>query len=182
MNTLQDGSKDSKLVEVWDPLVRVFHWALVVGFFAAYLTGDEWDLAHEIIGYFVAALIVIRLLWGLFGSKHARFKDFLYSPSVIVTFLRDSMRFRAKRYLGHNPAGGVMVLALLAAISALSVTGTLLTLENYRQLEWLEELHEGLANGTLVLIALHVLGVILASFEHQENLVKSMFTGRKRNE
>lgn len=167
---------------VWDPVVRIFHWSLVGAFTIAYLTADEWDFAHEVTGYVVATLVVIRILWGFFGSEHARFRDFIYRPSVVLGFLRDSLRMRARRYLGHNPAGGVMVLALIAVICGLSITGVLLTFATYREAKWLEEIHEVLANGALVLIALHVVGVLLASFEHRENLVKSMFTGRKRTE
>lgn len=170
----------ARYVTVWDPLVRIFHWSLVVGFAVAYLTGDEWDFAHEIVGYIVTTLIVIRVLWGFFGTRHARFRDFVYRPATVLGFVRDSLRFRAKRYLGHNPAGGAMVVALITVIAGLCVTGILLTFGAYRDAKWLEEIHEVLANGALVLIGLHVVGVALASFEHRENLVKAMINGKKR--
>ena len=181
MRSESSTAHEQTMVTIWDPLVRIFHWSLVVGFTVAYLTGDEWDIGHEVVGYVVATLISIRVLWGFFGTRHARFKNFVYPPSQVIGFIRDSLRFRAKRYLGHNPAGGAMVITLLTAITGLCVTGILLTLEGYREAEWLEETHEFLANGTLVLIGLHVAGVALASFEHRENLVAAMFTGRKRN-
>lgn len=176
----ESSDRPTRYVTVWDPLVRIFHWSLVVGFAAAYLTGDEWDFAHEFVGYVIATLIAIRVLWGFFGTRHARFRDFVYQPATIIAFLRDSSRFRAKRYVGHNPAGGAMVVGLISVITGLCITGILLTFEAYREWKWLEETHEVLANGALILIGLHVLGVALASFEHRENLVKAMFTGQKR--
>lgn len=180
MTNKDTSEANPRYVTVWDPLVRIFHWSLVVGFAVAYLTGDEWDFAHEIVGYIVTTLIVIRVLWGFFGTRHARFRDFVSRPETTLAFVRDSLRFRAKRYLGHNPAGGAMVVALITVITGLCITGILLTIGAYREAKWLEEIHEVLANGALVLIGLHVLGVALASFEHRENLAKAMFTVKKR--
>lgn len=171
----QDGK-----VRVWDPLVRLFHWSLVGGFAVAYVTADEWDKAHELTGYVVAGLIAFRLIWGLIGSRHARFSDFLYRPATIVRFVKDSLALKAKRYVGHNPAGGAMVIALLLAITGISATGYMMTTDMFWGAEWVEDVHELLVNGTLLLIVLHVGGVILASFEHKENLVRSMITGLKR--
>ena len=167
-------------VRVWDPLIRIFHWSLVGGFAVAYITADEWDKAHETVGYIVAGLIAFRLIWGVVGSRHARFSDFLYRPSVVLSFIKESLAMKAKRYIGHNPAGGAMVIALLLAIIGISATGYMMTMDMFWGAEWVEDLHELLVNGTLVLIVLHVGGVIVASFEHNENLVRSMFTGLKR--
>lgn len=167
-------------VRVWDPLVRIFHWSLLTAFVAAYATGDDWEKLHVKIGYVVIGLIAFRLVWGLIGSTHARFTEFVYHPSTIIAFLRDSVAFKAKRYLGHNPAGGAMVIALLVTLSAIGATGYMMTMDAFRGAEWVEDLHEAFVTFSLVLIALHVVGVLLASFEHKENLVKSMFTGRKR--
>ncbi|WP_026481164.1 cytochrome b/b6 domain-containing protein [Ahrensia sp. 13_GOM-1096m] len=167
-------------VKVWDPFVRLFHWSLVGLFVFAYFTGDEWDNAHEWAGYAIAALVAVRVLWGIVGPRHARFSDFVYSPSTIITFLRDSVAMRAKRYIGHNPAGGAMVIGLIIAITAISATGYMMTMDSFWGEEWVEEAHEISVNGTLVLIIGHILGVALASIEHKENLVKSMITGLKR--
>ncbi|MBR0554718.1 cytochrome b/b6 domain-containing protein [Ciceribacter sp. L1K23] len=168
------------LVKVWDPLVRLFHWSLV-GFFAfSFLTGDEWKSAHIISGYIIAALICVRLLWGVIGSEHARFSSFVYSPVTVARFLADSVAMRAKRYVGHNPAGGVMVIALLLMVSGIVTTGYMMTTDAYWGIEWVEDTHKTLVYSTLVLIALHVGGVIFASIEHRENLVRSMITGWKR--
>lgn len=105
MAPLSRTSGAGESVKVWDPLVRVFHWSLVCLFVFSFVTGDEWKKAHILSGYAIAGLIALRLVWGLLGPHHARFANFLYSPPTILAFLRDSLAFRAKRYLGHNPAG-----------------------------------------------------------------------------
>ncbi|MHB0951843.1 MAG: cytochrome b/b6 domain-containing protein [Allorhizobium sp.] len=167
-------------IKVWDPIVRVFHWSLVAFFLFSYLTGDEWKPAHILSGYVVGGLIAARLVWGLVGSHHARFVNFVYSPRTIAGFLGDTARLRAKRYIGHNPAGGAMVVALLLMVTGIVTTGYMMTTDAYWGIEWVEDAHEIFVNLTLGLIVLHVGGVVLASLEHRENLVRSMFTGHKR--
>lgn len=169
-------------VKVWDIIVRIFHWSLVVLFATAYYTRDKWEQIHIAAGYAILALVLLRVIWGLVGSPNARFRDFLYSPAAIVRFVVDTARFRAKRYLGHNPAGGAMVVTLLIVLLAICGSGVLMTLDRFWGVKWIEVIHEIAAYGALALIALHVLGVILASIEHRENLIKSMLTGRKRQD
>jgi cytochrome b len=167
-------------VRVWDPLVRILHWSLVALFAFAFVTADEWDSAHETAGYVIASLVAVRIIWGLLGPRHARFSDFVRGPSTVARFLKDSASIRAKRHVGHNPAGGAMVLALLFSIGVIAGTGFMMTTDRFWGVEWVEDAHELVVYGTLGLIALHVGGVIFASFEHRENLVRSMVTGRKR--
>lgn len=174
------GATPPATVKVWDPFVRVFHWSLVALFTIAFLTGDEIEWLHLWAGYAIAALVAVRVVWGFIGSHHARFADFVKGPSAVASFLKQSVRLEAPRYLGHNPAGGAMVVALLVMLAGLSVTGFALTTDAFWGSKAMEEVHEVLANVTLGLIALHILGVVLASIEHGENLVKAMFTGRKR--
>lgn len=174
------GAMPPATVKVWDPFVRVFHWSLVALFVFAFLTGDEWQGPHELAGYVVAALVAARILWGLIGSRHARFSTFVRSPVEVARFIGATARFSAPRYLGHNPAGAAMILALLAAIGVIATTGYMMTTDAYWGVEWVEELHETAAWATLGLIVLHVAGVAIASIEHRENLVRAMFTGRKR--
>jgi cytochrome b len=169
-------------VKVWDIFVRVFHWSVVVLFATAYYTRDKWEQIHIAAGYAILGLVVMRVIWGLVGAPPARFRDFIYSPPAIVRFLFDTARFRAKRYLGHNPAGGAMVVTLLLALLTICGSGVLMTLDRFWGVKWIETIHEIATIGALALVALHVLGVLLASIEHTENLVKSMFTGRKRRE
>jgi cytochrome b len=174
------GSDPAGWVRVWDPLVRLFHWSLVATFAFAFLTAEEWDAGHEAAGYVVAGLIAFRVLWGIVGPRHARFADFLYRPATVIAFVRDSLRMRAARYLGHNPAGGLMVIALLLMLGIITGTGHLMTTDAFWGVKWVKELHELAANLTLGLIALHLLGVLLTSVEHGENLVRAMISGRKR--
>lgn len=169
-----------RTIRVWDPFVRLFHWSLVALFVFAFATGDEWDAAHEMAGFAIAGLVFARIIWGFAGSRHARFSDFVHRPSTILAYLRDSVLLKARRYIGHNPAGGAMVIALLAMIAAIAGSGYAMTTDMFWGVDWVEELHEATVYSTLVLIALHVAGVIFASLEHRENLVKAMFTGKKR--
>jgi len=197
-------------VSVWDPAVRIAHWLLVLAFAVAYLTAEEEtdgpDLVHVWGGYVVGAIIAFRVIWGFVGPQHARFSDFVCGPAAALKYLADLMRGRAKRYLGHSPAGGVMVLALLVCLAGTVGTGLIAygeqgkgplagmvtvapgqsnseTLgekqENEESLAG--ELHDTLANLTLVLVVFHVLGIALASYVHRENLVSAMINGRKRD-
>ncbi len=183
-------------VRIWDPLVRVSHWTLATAFLAAWLVGDDWLDLHVLAGYTVLGLVLFRLVWGVIGTRHARFTDFVRPPSAVLAYLKDVVRVRARRHLGHNPAGGAMVIALLLSLTFTAISG--LALYGHGEFSgplaglmqgvpvWLgnalEELHEFFANFTLLLVVLHVAGVALASLQHGENLVRSMFTGRKRQE
>ena len=167
-------------VKVWDPFIRIFHWSLVALFAIAFLTGDEIEWLHLVAGYSIAGLVALRLVWGFVGPRHARFADFVKGPGSVATFLKQSARLEAPRHIGHNPAGGMMIVALLAGLIGLSITAVLMTTDAFWGSKAMEEIHEVLANGMLILIAFHVFGVIFASVEHGENLVKSMVTGRKR--
>ena len=167
-------------IKVWDPFVRLFHWTLVGAIAIAWLSADEWDALHEWTGYLIAGLLATRLVWGLIGSRYARFSHFVRPPAAVGVYLQDVLKGRERRYLGHNPAGAAMILALIAVIAATAVTGWMGTLDRFWGLEWVEELHETLATLLLVLVPLHVAGVVLASRRHRENLVRAMIVGRKR--
>ena len=181
-------------VKVWDPLVRIFHWSLVAAFTIAYLSGEEWESLHVIAGYTVGGLLLFRLLWGLVGTRHARFTDFVYRPREVGVYLREVLTARARRYLGHNPAGGAMILLMLVSLTLTIVSGLgvyaaeeqagplaglLGSIGEFWE-EAFEETHEFFANFTLLLVFVHVGGVIIESLLHRENLVRAMFDGRKR--
>lgn len=166
-------------VKVWDPFVRIFHWALVLCFTVAWLSAEEWQDLHELAGYTVAALVLLRVIWGLFGSRYARFSQFVRSPGKVVDYLKAIRGGNEVRHIGHNPAGGMMVLALLGSLSLLTLSGWLGT-DIFWGEDWIEAVHALMGNVLVVLIALHLGGVILASLRHRESLVKAMLTGRKR--
>jgi cytochrome b len=172
---LVDSPDKPERVRVWDPFVRFFHWGLAVAVLIAFVTEDELQGLHTAAGYTVMGLIGARLLWGLVGPRHARWWDFVRGPRAVLSYLGDLVRGHPARYLGHNPAGGAMAVALIAGLIATTLTG-LAAQESHD----LKELHEAFAYGTLLLIPLHLLGVALASLQHKENLVRAMIDGYKR--
>ncbi len=171
---------NKETISVWDPLVRLFHWALVLAFIISWITGDEWDDVHEISGYVIVGLISFRLIWGLVGPKYAKFRQFVRSPSMVIQHVKEVSSFKGPRYIGHNPTGGIMIVLLLIMLAFTSLMGWLMTTDMFWGSEVMEELHEFGANSLLALVAIHVAGVIWESLLHRENLVRSMWTGRKR--
>ena len=113
-------------VRVWDPWVRLSHWVVAIAFLTAYLLAEEPMGLHIWLGYLVGILVLVRLLWGFMGPKHARFSDFVPSLATLQAYTRDTLRGKERRYLGHNPLGGIMVVALLAALAATVTTGLML--------------------------------------------------------
>ena len=109
-------------IRVWDPLVRFFHWGLVLTFIIAYLSGDEENTLHIYSGYAVLGLIIFRVFWGLIGTRHARFSDFVTTPSAMMEYLKN-LAEKPKRYIGHNPAGGWMVIVMLITLFIVTVSG-----------------------------------------------------------
>lgn len=174
------GATPPATIKVWDLSVRLFHWSLAALFVTAYATGDEIERVHVIAGYSIAVLLVLRIVWGFVGPRYARFRNFVRPPREVLANLCDVALFRAPRHLGHNPVGGWMIVALLIVLAATCMTGYMMTTDAFPVAKWVEEAHETLANVTLGLVLLHVLGVLVSSFQHQENLVKAMVTGRKR--
>ncbi len=180
-------------IKVWDPLVRLFHWSLVIAFAIAYFTQEEEYELHLLAGYTVLGLIVLRILWGLVGPKHARFTDFIFPPAATLRYLRDVIKGRAHRYLGHNPAAGMMVVALLISLLVICVSGVALDAAENRAgplagmrlflyADIVADIHELFTDIISFLIPLHLLGVLFSSRAHHENLVRAMIDGRKRVE
>ncbi len=168
-------------VPVWDPLVRLVHWSQAALIAAAWLSAGEWKWLHERLGYAVAALVALRVAWGFVGSRHARFSDFVRGPRAVGAYLGALVRGREPRMLGHNPAGGAMIVALLATVAATAFTGWLQTTDAFFGSDLVDAVHEALANLILALVTVHVGGVFFESWRHGESLVGAMLTGRKRN-
>lgn len=179
MNTSSPKATAAKPL-IWDLPIRVFHWLMVLSFAGAYLTAESerWRLVHVSLGYTLAGLLVFRLVWGLVGSRHARFSSFVRGPGAVLRYLRSLTSAQPEHHAGHNPAGALAMLALLGLGALLTASGW----ANYNELggEWLEEAHEVIANTMLALVGLHVAAVIVSSRLHRENLVLAMFTGHKQ--
>ena len=244
-------------IYVWDKFIRLFHWSLVALFVTSYLTGENEHWTHFYLFYAIVTLIALRVIWGVIGSKYARFSEFVRSPSTVFRYIKSMAKGNPKRYLGHNPAGGLMIVMLLASLLVTTISGMkLLAIEEgqgpfastinvsivqkayadddeheyekyhsdeykedhehendaYKEQlkdyesnsearasgdyearkkeytseddheaeeEFWEEIHEASISFMLLLIILHVMGVIIASRQHKESLVKSMLTGYK---
>jgi len=188
------ASVSHSTIRVWDPFVRFFHWSLVLSFALSYWSVKAGKIElHTLLGYFLAGLILARLLWGFYGSRHARFSDFIHSPAAVLHYLKTIAAGHPRRFLGHNPAGGLMVAALLAVLFFISLTGLIVLAVidfdgpllglthavNDHQAYAVLEAHELAVNAILAMASLHLLGVMLASFQHKENLVRAMITGDK---
>jgi cytochrome b len=185
---------DSSRIKVWDPLVRIFHWGLVAAFAIAFMAGEDWLVVHTLAGYTILGLVVFRMLWGLIGTPYARFGSFVRPWPEALAYLKALLALRATRYLGHNPAGGAMIVLLLLCLMATAMTGMALYgmgdaagplagLAPHAGSLWqdvAEAVHEFLANFTLLLVAVHLLGVAIGSLVHRENLIRAMIDGRKR--
>lgn len=176
MNTLTDAK--TKIL-VWDAPVRVFHWLLVLSFAGAYLTAESerWRLVHVSLGYTLGGLVAFRILWGLMGTRHARFASFVRGPAAILRYMRAMLAGEPEHHVGHNPAGALAIVLLL--LSSLAIVATGWAVYNDVSSNWVEELHEGAANFMLIVVAVHVAGVAVASWLHRENLVRAMVTGKK---
>lgn len=194
-------------IKVWDLPVRIFHWSLVALFFFSYVSGEILETLHAWSGYGVAALVVFRIIWGLVGTRYARFGNFIYSRAEIIAYLKSLLTETPKHYLGHNPAAGVMVLLLLASLAMTCWSGVeTYGAEGHGPLasadvsvissahadsdhvepgsggsEFWEEVHEVFANFSLFLVFVHIAGVVVSSILHSENLVRAMLSGYKKN-
>ncbi len=169
-------------VRVWDPLVRVVHWSVVIAFVVAYFSHGGYLRVHRVAGYVISALVVIRIAWGFVGSPHARFADFVPGPRRLGSYFMLLARRREPRHIGHNPAGAVMIVVLLVLLAALCATGIVLDTPRFRDDADFKQVHDLLTDATLVCIVLHVAGVVVTSWRQRENLVAAMITGRKRAE
>ena len=159
--------------------MRSFHWSTASLVLVAFLTTDDARWLHQAAGYAVLALLALRLVWGVIGTRHALFISFLVGPHAVLRYLRLLYDGRAPRYVGHNPAGGAMIALLLVLLAVVSGSGWLSETDAYFGVPWVDHLHHVSAHLLLVLIGVHLAGVLLSSWLHQENLVLAMITGRK---
>jgi cytochrome b len=170
---------DSKIL-VWDAPVRTFHWLLVLCFTGAYLSAESetWRLFHVTLGYTMGGLIAFRLVWGVLGTRYARFASFVRGPSAVRGYVKGLMSGRPTHYMGHNPAGAVAIVLMLVVGTAIVGSGYAV----YNELggDWLGDVHELVGNAMVLLVAVHIAGVVVASRLHRENLPRAMVTGIKQ--
>ena len=166
-------------VKVWDWPVRVFHWTLAASVIGAYVTGESEDFErlHHTLGWVAAGLIAFRVVWGLVGTRYARFNEFIRGPAQVWAYIKSLRSGQPQHFVGHNPVGAVAVILLMALVALSVYTGWLALAEDAA--EWLEEAHEIAANTLITVVLVHVIGVLWSSRTHGENLLKAMLTGRK---
>lgn len=214
----------SNQIYVWDRFVRIFHWSLVLLFITSYISGEQEHWIHSYSGYAIIILVLLRFVWGFIGTKYAQFRNFVKSPTKTVSYVKSIAAGSSERYLGHNPAGGMMIITLLLFLLLTTVSGMKLYAieegkgpfaqewiassenidnkksyeheeskyskqddyddddEEHEAEEFWEEIHETSINIMILLILLHVIGVVISSHHHNELLVKSMFTGYKKDD
>lgn len=167
---------------VWDVPTRIGHWLLAAAFVLSFLTGDseERRLFHVAAGYAVAGILVFRLFWGVAGTRYARFASFLFSPREVVAYLGGLLKGKPSHWLGHNPAGSYAIYTLILLGFATVASGFAVYAEMGG--EWVEEAHDVLSYTMLGMVVFHVLGVVVSSWAHHENLARSMLDGYKQGE
>ena len=170
---------ENTTVKVWDWPVRVFHWTLAASVLGAFVTGENEDFErlHQTLGWVAAGSIAFRVVWGLIGTRYARFREFVRGPAQVWAYVKSVRSGQAQHFVGHNPVGAIAVIVLMVLVSLSVYTGWLLTADDVA--EWLEEAHEIAANTLITVVLVHVIGVLWSSRTHGENLLKAMLTGRK---
>ena len=172
-------NKQKQLVLVWDFPVRVFHWLLVISFAGARLTSESeaQQMLHYAFGYSACALVVFRVLWGIVGTRYARFSEFVKGPKETFQHIKSILARKENSELGHNPAGAIAMILLMILILLIGITGYWVVKEFLG--DFMSEAHEVLANLALIVVVVHVVAAFLMSYLQKENLVKSMVTGKK---
>ena len=176
----QRNAGGTRRILVWDWPTRIGHWLLAGSFAIAWLTSESesWRNVHVASGYLFGAVIAFRLVWGLVGTRYARFTEFVKPPAAALQYLKSLLGPRPQHTVGHNAAGAWAIIALLA-LGAVSVVSGWLTFNEIGG-ELFEDLHEGAASAALAVVLIHLVGVVTGSLVHRENLVASMLSGCKR--
>lgn len=164
---------------VWDRFVRYTHWtvaALVIGELT--IIDEDWAI-HRWAGYAVLILVALRLAWGLIGTRYARFSAFPLSLKSARAHILGMLWGKREVHLSHNPLGALMAYNLWASLVAVCLTGILMTTRTFWGADWVEEIHEIIANWVLLSICLHVAGVLVESWRSKVRLVQAMISGYK---
>ncbi|MBR0844584.1 cytochrome b/b6 domain-containing protein [Bradyrhizobium liaoningense] len=170
----------SRTVAVWDLPLRLWHWILAACVLVAWFTPAVYDGPHRIAGYAVIGLLAFRLVWGFLGSRYSRFRMIGVRLRTAPGYLWNLRRGITGRYIGLNPAGTLMLVALLVSLAVSAITGAMSVTTTFFGVWWVEDTHAYASDAVIVLVVLHVLGVVLMGMLQRENLIGAMFTGRKR--
>ena len=188
------GNDESATVKVWDRFLRFFHWTLVLCFATAFISGEvHASTIHVLVGYVLCVLLAARVYWGFKGSEYARFRAFIFPIAEALEYLRSMLKGNPRHYYGHNPAGALMVFTMFGLLAVIFVSGLLSlgTVDFEGPMVFLanqvsdessyafRHIHKFLPNLALALVVLHLLGVVVGSIQHRENLVRAMLTGKK---
>ncbi|MBR1088777.1 cytochrome b/b6 domain-containing protein [Bradyrhizobium manausense] len=177
---VSDGRPAERSVAVWDLPLRLWHWALAACVAAAWFTPTVYDSLHRLVGYAVIGLLAFRLVWGFRGSRYSRFRTIGARLRAAPGYLWNLRRGITGRYLGLNPAGTLMLVALLLSLTVSAVTGALSVTVTFFGVWWIEDTHAVASDAVMVLVVLHIVGVVLMGTLQRENLTRAMITGRKR--
>jgi len=179
-NVAAAAEQSAATVTVWDPVVRLFHWTIVTGVVLNLWVFEHGKYLHRVTGYVVVAALAIRVIWGVIGTRHARFSDFFPTPRRVMAHISALQRGEDPRRLGHSPLGALMMLTLMAILAGLGLTGWMMGLDAFWGVKWVENVHGLMANGVTALAILHIAAAVIESVRHRENLPWAMVTGRKR--
>ncbi len=179
MKPVTSGKSLNRRILVWDVPTRVFHWALAISFAGAMITQDmeRLRLVHNTFGYTMLGLVGFRLVWGIIGTRYARFSSFVPSAGNVLSHVRSMLSRNPIHTIGHNPVGALGIIAMLTLTVGTATSGILL--DSVVAEELVEDLHEVMANGLLVVVGIHIAGVLFSSIAHKENLIRPMFSGFK---
>ncbi|WP_167406900.1 cytochrome b/b6 domain-containing protein [Bradyrhizobium forestalis] len=169
-----------RMIAVWDLPLRLWHWALAAGVLAAWFTPTVYDGLHRVVGYAVLGLLAFRLVWGFWGSRYSRFRMVGVRLRASPRYLWNLRRGITGRYIGLNPAGTLMLVALLVSLAVSTITGAMSVTVTFFGVWWVEDAHHYSSDAVIVLVVLHVAGVVLMGILQRENLIRAMITGRKR--
>ncbi len=169
----------SSLPLVWDRFVRIFHWTLVLCVVSNFFVFDDGKDVHQWTGYLAVSLVVMRIIWGFVGTKHARFSDFFPTPSRLIRHIKALKSGIHEEHVGHNPLGALMMLTLITVVLCLGITGWMQTLDAFWGEEWLQNTHAFIADALIAFAFVHALAAILMGRLERTRLIRAMFTGRK---
>ncbi len=178
--SIANTSESGREIVVWDPLVRLIHWSVAISILLNSTIIEEESAQHELIGYLAAGLVVVRLIWGVVGTRNAKFTAFPPNPLAALNHLREIIKGDRTVYLSHNPLGALMVYNIWATILFLCITGYMMGTAQFFGVEWVEELHEAAFAWLIFSILLHILGVVYDTWRSGVPLIRSMITGQKR--